>query len=66
MSMPIVQIQIIEGRKQEQIQNLISNVTDAVAKSLEVDMERVRVLVNEIPGSHWGVGGKVKGSVEEK
>ncbi|MDZ5607688.1 4-oxalocrotonate tautomerase [Bacillus pseudomycoides] len=64
--MPIVQIHIIEGRKQEQIQSLISNVTDAVAKSLEVDAERVRVLVNEIPGSHWGVGGKVKGSVEEK
>ncbi|MEN1935845.1 4-oxalocrotonate tautomerase [Paenibacillus sp. 102] len=64
--MPIVQIQVIEGRKQQQIQNLISNVTDAVAKSLDVDAERVRVLVNEIPGSHWGVGGKVKESVEEK
>ncbi|WP_243521789.1 4-oxalocrotonate tautomerase [Bacillus pseudomycoides] len=62
--MPIVQIQVIEGRKQEQIQNLISNVTDAVAKSFDVETERV--LVNEIPGSHWGVGGKVKGSVEEK
>lgn len=48
MDMPIVQIQVIEGRKQEQIQNLISNVTDAVAKSLDVDVERVRVLVNEI------------------
>ncbi|MDM5188325.1 4-oxalocrotonate tautomerase [Bacillus sp. DX4.1] len=66
MSMPIVQIQVIEGRKQEQIQYLISNVTDAVAKSLDVDAERVRVLVNEIPGSHWGVGGKVKGIVEGK
>ncbi|HEK9100409.1 4-oxalocrotonate tautomerase [Bacillus pfraonensis] len=64
--MPIVQIQVIEGRKQEQIHDLISNVTDAVAKSLNVDAERVRVLVNEIPGSHWGVGGKVRGSVEEK
>ncbi|WP_257128987.1 4-oxalocrotonate tautomerase [Bacillus pseudomycoides] len=66
MGMPIVQIQVIEGRKQEQIQNLISNVTDAVAKSLDVDAERVRVLVNEIRCSHWGVGGKVKESVKEK
>ncbi len=64
--MPIIQIQVIEGRKQEQIQNLISNVTDAVAKSLDVDAERVRVLVNEIPGSRWGGGGKVKGRVAEK
>ncbi|PFH78859.1 4-oxalocrotonate tautomerase [Bacillus cereus] len=63
--MPIVQIQIIEGRRQEQIQNLISDVTEAVAKNLDVDVGRVRVLVNEIPSSYWGVGGKSKASLEE-
>ena len=31
--MPIIQIQIIEGRKQEQIQNLIFDVTEVVAKT---------------------------------
>ena len=50
--MPIIQIQIIEGRKQEQIQNLIFDVTEVVAKNLDVDVRRVRVLVNEIPSSH--------------
>ncbi len=49
--MPIIQIQIIEGRKQEQIQNLIFDVTEVVAKNLDVDVGRVRVLVNEIPSS---------------
>lgn len=63
--MPIVQIQILQGREQKQIQHLIMNVTDAVAKSLEVDTERVRVLVTEIPDTHWGVGGKPKSGVEE-
>ncbi|HHT7240069.1 MULTISPECIES: 4-oxalocrotonate tautomerase [Bacillus] len=64
--MPIIQIQIIEGRRQEQIQNLISGVTEAVAKNLDVDVGRVRVLVNEIPSSHWGVGGRPKASLDEK
>ncbi|PGK37636.1 4-oxalocrotonate tautomerase [Bacillus anthracis] len=63
--MPIIQIQIIEGRKQEQIQNLILDVTEVVAKNLDVDVGRVRVLVNEIPGSHWGVGGKSKDYLKE-
>ncbi|KFN03611.1 4-oxalocrotonate tautomerase enzyme family protein [Bacillus clarus] len=62
--MPIIQIQIIEGRRREQIQNLISDVTGAVTKNLDVEVERVRVLVNEIPSSHWGVGGKSKDSLE--
>ncbi|WP_377867285.1 4-oxalocrotonate tautomerase [Bacillus sp. R86525] len=65
MKMPIIQIQIIEGRKQEQIQNLIFDVTEAVAKNLDVDVGRVRVLVNEIPSSHWGVGGKSKDCLKE-
>ena len=63
--MPIIQIQIIEGRKQEQIQNLILDVTEAVAKNLDIDVGRVRVLVNEIPSSHWGVGGKSKDCLKE-
>lgn len=61
--MPIIQIQVIEGRKKETIQHLISNVTKATAESLQVDEERVRVLVQEVPGSHWGVGGRVKEDV---
>ncbi|MGE6536600.1 4-oxalocrotonate tautomerase [Bacillus luti] len=66
MKMPIIQIQIIEGRKQEQIQNLIFDVTEAVAKNLDVDVGRVRVLVSEIPSSHWGIGGQSKASLEER
>lgn len=64
--MPIIQIQITESRKQEQIQNLILDVTEAVAKNLDVDVGRVRVLVNEIPSSHWGIGGRSKASVDKK
>lgn len=63
--MPIIQIQIIEGRRREQIQNLIFDVTAAVAKNLDVEVGRVRVLVNEIPSSHWGVGGRPKANLEE-
>ncbi len=58
--MPIIQIQVLEGRGQEQIRSLIADVTDAVVKNFEVKPEQVRVLVTEIADTHWGVGGETK------
>ncbi|MDQ0245199.1 4-oxalocrotonate tautomerase [Bacillus fengqiuensis] len=58
--MPIIQIQVLEGRGQEQIRSLIADVTDAAVKNLDVKPEQVRVLVTEIADTHWGVGGKTK------
>jgi 4-oxalocrotonate tautomerase len=56
--MPIAQIQIIEGRSAEQIETMVSEVTQAIARSLNAPMESVRVVVEEVPKTHWGIGGK--------
>lgn len=56
--MPIVHLQILAGRPPERIRRLISQVTDAVATALDVPAERVRVIVSEIPRTHWAVGGR--------
>lgn len=58
--MPIVQIQLLEGRSIEQKKNIISEVTDAIVKSADVSKEKVRVIITEIPHMHWGTGGKTK------
>lgn len=55
--MPIVNIQVQQGRPEEKIKALIHNVTETVAATLEVPKDRVRVLVTEIPKTHWGIGG---------
>ncbi|MBP1156902.1 MULTISPECIES: 4-oxalocrotonate tautomerase [unclassified Paenibacillus] len=55
--MPIVNIQILEGRSPEKVKELIIGVTDAVVDKLEVKRESVRVLVTEVPKTHWGIGG---------
>ncbi|MET3290480.1 UNVERIFIED_CONTAM: 4-oxalocrotonate tautomerase [Brevibacillus sp. OAP136] len=64
--MPIINIQLIEGRDAEQIESLIAEVTETVVKNLQVRPEQVRVLVTEIPATHWGVGGKSKRSLEKE
>ncbi len=55
--MPIFQVQVLKGRKPEQIKGLIADVTEAAVKNLAVKPEQVRVLVTEIDHSHWGAGG---------
>ena len=56
--MPIAHIRIMEGRSAEQVADLISEVTQAIHRSLGAPLETVRVLVDEVPKSHWGIGGK--------
>lgn len=56
--MPIANIQMMEGRTAEQKDKLIRKVTDAIMESLDAPEANVRVLINEIPKQHFGIGGK--------
>lgn len=59
--MPLVEVTIIEGRSAEKKKALIKNLTDTVVETLEAPIESVRVIIREVPGAHWGVGGEPKG-----
>ncbi|MGE8081883.1 4-oxalocrotonate tautomerase [Peribacillus loiseleuriae] len=55
--MPIIQVNMIEGRPPEKVRALIENITDTVVETLDAPKESVRVLVNEMPKTHWGKAG---------
>ncbi|MDN4075398.1 4-oxalocrotonate tautomerase [Fictibacillus terranigra] len=55
--MPIVNIQLLEGRPEEKIKEVIHNVTEVISATLDAPKENVRVLVSEVPKTHWGIGG---------
>lgn len=55
--MPIVHIQLLEGRNEEKIKEVIKNVTEVISETLDAPKENVRVLVSEVPKTHWGIGG---------
>nr|WP_306799433.1 2-hydroxymuconate tautomerase family protein [Alcanivorax quisquiliarum] len=57
-NMPIATIQIMEGRDEAAKAKLIAAVTDAICDSIGARREAVRVLVQEIPKSQWGIGGE--------
>ncbi len=56
--MPLVYINIMEGRPKEQIEEMISSVSHAIADSLDTDINTVRIMVNEMQDHQYGVGGK--------
>ncbi|MFB2705402.1 4-oxalocrotonate tautomerase [Marinobacter shengliensis] len=56
--MPVAQINILEGRTDEQKEELIREVTDAISRSLGAPVESVRIIITEMPKQHFGIGGK--------
>jgi 4-oxalocrotonate tautomerase len=56
--MPLVEITLIEGRSPEMLRALIRAVTSAVQESLRVPRETIRVIIREVPATHWAIGGE--------
>lgn len=55
--MPFVRIDVLAGRPPALLETLIEAVSETVARTLDVPIERVRVVINEVPPHLWGIGG---------
>lgn len=55
--LPLVHIHIMEGRTPDKIEALHKNVTNAVSETLNAPKENIRVIITEVPKTHWGIGG---------
>ena len=58
--MPIVHIDLIAGRSQEQLKNLVKDVTDAVSKNTGAPAEHIHVILSEMQKNRYSVGGVLK------
>jgi 4-oxalocrotonate tautomerase len=58
--MPLVHIDLIEGRSPEQLKGLVKDVTEAVTKNTGAPAEHVHVVLNEMAKNHYSVGGILK------
>ncbi|PSJ46410.1 MULTISPECIES: 2-hydroxymuconate tautomerase [Zobellella] len=56
--MPIVLVNMMEGRNDAQKEAVIEEVTAALVRALDAPRESVRVLINELPPQHFGIGGQ--------
>lgn len=55
--MPIIQVNLLEGRSVAQKRAMIAEVTQAVVRALGVRADSVRILINEMPAEHFAVAG---------
>ncbi|AYF92636.1 2-hydroxymuconate tautomerase [Apilactobacillus bombintestini] len=62
--MPLVHIDLIEGRTEEQLKGLVADVTDAIVKNTGAPAEHVHIVLNEMQKNRYSVAGKLKS--EEK
>ena len=54
--MPIIQVNMIEGRTDEQKEALIAAIATAVIETLDAPEENVRVMIQEYEKRHFGIG----------
>jgi len=58
--MPIITINLLTGRDQARKIALIREIADAAVRTLDVPLASVRVILNEVPPEHWGIGNETK------
>jgi 4-oxalocrotonate tautomerase len=54
--MPLVEVTMVEGRTPEQLRRLISGLTAAVVEAVDAPVSAVRVVIREVPQTHWAAG----------
>ncbi|ABJ67972.1 2-hydroxymuconate tautomerase [Pediococcus pentosaceus] len=58
--MPLIHIDLIEGRNEDQLRGLVKDVTAAVVKNTGAPAEHVHVVLNEMSKNHYSVAGTLK------
>ena len=55
--MPVIEVKMWKGTSVEAVEQIISGITKVFVE-LGIPERAVEVLVQEIPKTHWGLGGK--------
>jgi 4-oxalocrotonate tautomerase len=55
--MPIIQVNLIEGRSVEQKRKLVAGITDVVVKSLDVEADTVKIILQDMAKHNYAIAG---------
>ena len=56
--MPIIEVTLVQGREPERLRDLITRLTDAAVEAVGAPRESVRVILREVPATHFAAGGE--------
>jgi 4-oxalocrotonate tautomerase len=53
---PLIEVTLAEGRSPEQIRAMMHEVHNAVLRTVDTRSQHIRVIVREVPRTHWATG----------
>lgn len=56
--MPLAHVYLLEGRSEEVKRAVIDKVTQALHEAVGAPKENVRVVIQDIPKTNWGIAGR--------
>jgi 4-oxalocrotonate tautomerase len=54
--MPIVEVTLVKGRTPEELRAMITAVTMAVSQTVAAPVSSIRVIIREVPTTHFAAG----------
>ncbi len=57
--MPFLTVRMLAGRSSEQKRALVRDLTKAISRHLNVESDRVNVVIHEVEPGNWAIGGKL-------
>ncbi|MCB0907482.1 MAG: tautomerase family protein [Nocardioidaceae bacterium] len=54
--MPLIEVTLVEGRSADKLRALISALTQAAVDTIDAPRESIRVVLREVPATHWAAG----------
>jgi len=62
--MPVVQVNIKEGRTLDQKREIAARMTDVLVEVCDASRERVHIIINEVEEDNWGRGGQLLSDIK--
>lgn len=64
--MPIIDVSLGRGRDPEMLRTLITELTRATSRALEIPESATRVIIREVPWTHWAAGDETMAEVRRE
>ena len=57
--MPIIKIEMFEGRSLEQKRELVESFTKEMVRICKTDADSINIIIEDVKKENWGAGGKL-------